>query len=315
MYAIKRAKRSSHASLHIVTDWASLLTDQRMSGPPIRAKYMHDKTICEQTSDNSPLIRVPPACPSWWSSKQRMRNFVVAQSFLFANSQYRSTHFPACLSMSWDHDEVFAQRLSHIGNFSVAPADIHDSSIFVNFLIIFTFGLHSRWMHPNWTWTENDVGSSISTCFINFFHIGATFHCFPAILKSSTYTDRSNPCLRWANIHSQFGPYKFRSRGTTGSSILDNDLGHLCRGRRIQTFGHSEFGILSNLGASSNFTWELADTASAACPSQPGNLAMTSMIFAAVIWDADEPCSVKLRRLQSCLLQCPPEHVVRLSSF
>ena len=170
-------------------------------------------------------------------------------------------------------------------------------------------------MHPNWTWAENDVGSSISTCFINFFHIGAIFHCFPAILKSSTYTDRSNPCLRWANIHSQFGPYKFRSRGTTGSSILDHDLEHLCRGRRIQTFGHSEFGILSNLGASSNFTWELADTASAACPSQPGNLAMTSMIFAAVIWDADEPCSVKLRRLQSCLLQCPPEHVARLSSF
>ena len=56
---------------------------------------------------------------------------------------------------------------------------------------------------------------------------------------------------------------------------------------------HSEFGILSILGASSNFTSELADTASAACALQPGNLAMTSMIFAAFIWDADEPRSVK----------------------
>ena len=28
-------------------------------------------------------------------------------------------------------------------------------------------------------------------------------------------------------------------RGTTGSSILDHDLGHLCRGRRIQTSRHS----------------------------------------------------------------------------
>ena len=40
------------------------------------------------------------------------------------------------------------------------------------------------------------------------------------------------------------------------------------------------------------FTWVLADTASAACPSQPGNLEMISMTFAAVICDADDPCSV-----------------------
>ena len=33
----------------------------------------------------------------------------------------------------------------------------------------------------------------------------------------------------------------------TGSSILDHDLGHLCRGRRIQMSGHSDLGILNNL--------------------------------------------------------------------
>ena len=43
----------------------------------------------------------------------------------------------------------------------------------------------------------------------------------------------------------------FASRGTTGSSILDHDLGHLCRGRRIQVSGHSDSGIFSNFGASS----------------------------------------------------------------
>ena len=32
-----------------------------------------------------------------------------------------------------------------------------------------------------------------------------------------------------------------------GSSILDHDLGHLCRGRRIQMSGHSDFGIFNNL--------------------------------------------------------------------
>ena len=35
-----------------------------------------------------------------------------------------------------------------------------------------------------------------------------------------------------------------------------------------------------------------ADTASAACPAQPGSLEMISMTFAAVICDADDPCSV-----------------------
>ena len=53
-------------------------------------------------------------------------------------------------------------------------------------------------------------------------------------------------------------------------------------------------GILSNLRAFSNCIWEKSDIASAGCPSQPGNLAITSIIFAAVVWDADEPCSVNI---------------------
>ena len=51
-----------------------------------------------------------------------------------------------------------------------------------------------------------------------------------------------------------------------------------------------EFSI--KFGASSIFTWVLADTASAACPVQPGSLGMISMTFAAVICDVDDPCSV-----------------------
>ena len=45
-------------------------------------------------------------------------------------------------------------------------------------------------------------------------------------------------------------------------------------------------------GASSILTWILADIASAACPAHPGSLEMISMTFAAVICDADDPCSV-----------------------
>ena len=51
----------------------------------------------------------------------------------------------------------------------------------------------------------------------------------------SNFLFHNRPAKRW--------PYRFRSRGTTGSSILDHDLGHSCRGRRIQMSGHSDFGI------------------------------------------------------------------------
>ena len=51
-----------------------------------------------------------------------------------------------------------------------------------------------------------------------------------------------------------------------------------------------EFSIICE--ASSIFSWVFADTASAACPSQPDSLEMISMILAAVICNADEPCSV-----------------------
>ena len=63
----------------------------------------------------------------------------------------------------------------------------------------------------------------------------------------------------------------------------NHDFFHLCRGRRIQLSRHPDFGIFKNLGASSIFTWEEADTASAACPAHPGSLEMISMTFAAVI--------------------------------
>ena len=57
--------------------------------------------------------------------------------------------------------------------------------------------------------------------------------------------------------------------------------------------GHSDFGFFSIIfGASSILTWEKADTVSAACPAHPGSLDMISMTFAAVICDADDPCSV-----------------------
>ena len=147
MLEINRGSRQSRAWVHFVTDRASLLTDHRMSGRPIRAKCKHFKTIWEQTSDNSPLFS-NSSFLIWWSSKQGWETLYGCSVFLFANSQHRSTHFRACPSTSWDHAEVFARSLSHPVNCSVAPAEIRDSNILLycpkkNF----SFGLHSRCVH------------------------------------------------------------------------------------------------------------------------------------------------------------------------
>ena len=90
MYEINLPNRLSHASL---------LTDHRMPGLPIRAKYKHVKTICERTSGNSPTDSVS-SCLDWCSSRQGLETLYSCSTFLFVNSQYLSTHFRACPSMS-----------------------------------------------------------------------------------------------------------------------------------------------------------------------------------------------------------------------
>ena len=108
----------------------------------------------------------------------------------------------------------------------------------------------------------------VLTTLTSTFQIGSLFCFFPSNLMSSTCTDKNNPFSRCTKKHSQLEtfsqpccnrifskclshnspakrwPYRFRSRGTTGSSILDHDWGHLCRWRRIQMSGHSDLGFL-----------------------------------------------------------------------
>ena len=81
---------------------------------------------------------------------------------------------------------------------------------------------------------------------------------------SSTYTDKNSPFSLLTNKHSQFGTFPNRaaigcsqiafpiivlpkddrtdSAQEEHCSSLDHDLGHLCRGRRIQMSGHFDFG-------------------------------------------------------------------------
>ena len=87
MCEIKRDKRLSHAPVDLVIDRASLFTDQKMSGQPIRAKYKHFKTICEHTFDNSPTYS-SSSCLKWWSSEQGLETLYNCSVFLFATSQW-----------------------------------------------------------------------------------------------------------------------------------------------------------------------------------------------------------------------------------
>ena len=47
--------------------------------------------------------------------------------------------------------------------------------------IMISFGLRSRWVHPKYTWSRNEVGSSRSTFCISFFHMGTIFCFFPPL--------------------------------------------------------------------------------------------------------------------------------------
>ena len=163
---------------------------------------------------------------------------------------------------------------------------------------------------------EHDVGSSRSSSFINFFHMGAIFCLFPDILMSSTFSDKrinlvfgeqTSILLSNCLTHSSPArgcPHKFRSRGTSGSSMFDHDFGHLCRGSRIHISGHSDFGILRNFGASSIFNWVYADVASAACQSQSVVLHWNPWPLLPSFVTQMSLVQWKLRKLQSRLSQC-----------
>ena len=58
-------------------------------------------------------------------------------------------------------------------------------------------------------------------------------------------------------------------------------------------------------------TWVSAETASAACPAHPGSLEIMSMTFAAVICDADDPCSVNTAYEPESSFTVPPWNTTR----
>ena len=74
------------------------------------------------------------------------------------------------------------------------PPFLEHFSVFINYDFVRpTFALSASQIY---TWSRHEVGSSRSTCFINFFHMGAIFCVYPVRMISSTFSDKNNPCLR-----------------------------------------------------------------------------------------------------------------------
>ena len=166
---------------------------------------------------------------------------VSCVNVLFVNSQYRSTYFFAWPSMSWDQAIVFARDFSQTGNFLVAPTEIRDTNILLYSSMVLPFDLHSRWVHPKYTWSKNVVDSRHS-------QFGTLSY-----LSSNKFKGRFFFFLH-CNLTSVW-PCKFHSTGTTWSSMLDLDFGHLCRSRRIPISGHSDLGSFHHAEASSILIW------------------------------------------------------------
>ena len=109
-----------------VMERASLFTDHKISSRPILAKDKHFRTIWEHTCDNSPTDFISSSLKCW-SSMHGVDTLLSCCVVLFANSQYRSTHFFAWPTMSWDHEEI--RRFCGNRNFFCSPAEIRDSNM------------------------------------------------------------------------------------------------------------------------------------------------------------------------------------------
>ena len=136
IYEINRFRRLSQALVHFVMDRASLFTDHKISGLPIRAKNKHFGTIWEHTCDKSPTDFISSSL-KWWSSMHGVDTLKSCWLVLIANSQHRSTHFFKLPSISSSDYEEIRRFCSHRRNSRFE----HGSVIVHNIFAYFTLSL------------------------------------------------------------------------------------------------------------------------------------------------------------------------------
>ena len=232
-----------------------------MSGLSIRAKYKHFKTIWEHTFGNAPNDS-SSSFLNIWSSKQGFETMYSCCLFV----RQCTISFHAFSSMSF-HVARPRHRLSVRFSppwpfFSCSSRNSwfeHFSVFLNNCFVRFTFTLSASQVYviKKWNWFVK----------INIFHQFVSSTWDPYSVSFQPFLSHPRIPIRIILFHGErrsipnWKPFpnrtsigfsqnclshkscqrmtvQIRSRGTTGSSILDHEFGHVCRGRRIHKSWH-----------------------------------------------------------------------------
>ena len=219
-----------------------MFTEHRISSLPIRAKYKHFKTIWEQTLLYSPTD-FNSSSLKWWSSTHGVDTLCSCWVVLFANSQYRSTHFLAWnfqIIRPWRNTNIIRVCLFLPRKFAIQTWLCNCQQYLCLFHIVFEY-----------TWSRKMLVLPNQLLCLVLSTSDYYFVSFQPILRHAHTQIRKIPFWRCTDKHSQFGtfsqpcfsrifsnclshnspakgwPYRFRSRGTAGSLEFLVTLMHL----------------------------------------------------------------------------------------
>ena len=188
----------SQALVHFVIDCANLVTDHRISGRPIRAKYKHFRQFETILQHISILLL--------YSGGHRCREWILCR--VVESSCLLTHNIAPHISL---HDPPYHKTMKKYEDFEgmivslFPPRKFAIHTWFCNCPQYFDLLRIDVECTPSIHDSRKDVGSPKSTSLLSSFHIGSRFCFFPANFMSSTYTDKNNPFSRCTKRHSQFG--------------------------------------------------------------------------------------------------------------
>ena len=171
----KLTERWWQTLVHFVSVRANLFTDQRMSSLQF---WQHKLIFLIQFESTLWTILQPFPVPSSWNYGRPNKELSLYTTALSSYSPLRNI---VRRTFSRDHPHrmttrLFLREVLHKQKIVALRRRswCEHLSVFLNDTC---FGLHSRWIHPTFSWSRNDVGSPRLTSFINLFDIRLKF-CF-----------------------------------------------------------------------------------------------------------------------------------------
>ena len=255
------------------TDLASLLTDHAMLGLPIRAKYKHFKSICEHTFDNYP-IDSSSSFLNWCMDLNICR---AVPPFYLPIRSISQRIFEHVLPYRRTTQTSFAWSFSHPGNFfSCSSKKTWFKHLFLllnNDFVRFAFTLSTSQIYvvKKWCWfVKINIVSSISStwepCSASF----QPFWCHSLVPIRFILVFGEQKDIHTLVLFPIQSPIELPRIVSPTTSLLMgvhikfvHKIFNVCPGlwplkswkTYPNTSGHSDSGILSNVGASSTFSW------------------------------------------------------------